>query len=119
MEPQPNFPSEAAFSSSSGGLRGRADWEPDEEWWWVLGYGLGSAVVVVLNLLLVCSVLRNAFLRKTNTHRFVWASLLHACPQFESLKSLLTFANVISKIFIHFSIVSIKIGLYRQMFLEL
>ncbi len=29
------------------------------------------------------------------------------------------FANVISKIFVHFSIVSIKIGLYGQMFLEL
>ena len=38
------------------------------EWYWVLCYGIGCVAVVVFNWLLICSVIKNAFLR-TNTHR--------------------------------------------------
>ena len=34
----------------------------DEEWWWVFSYGITVVVVVVANILLLISVLRNAFL---------------------------------------------------------
>ena len=40
----------------------------NEEWWWVFGYGITAVVVVILNLLLLISVCKNAFLR-SNTNR--------------------------------------------------
>ena len=40
----------------------------DEEWWWVFSYGITVVVVVVSNILVLISVLRNAFLH-TNANR--------------------------------------------------
>lgn len=40
----------------------------NEEWFWVLGYGSTSVLVIVSNTLMLCSIVKNAFLH-TNTHR--------------------------------------------------
>ena len=40
----------------------------NEEWFWVLGYGSTSVIVIVANTLMLCSIAKNAFLY-TNTHR--------------------------------------------------
>ena len=40
----------------------------NEEWFWVLGYGTVTVVVIVVNTLMLCSIVKNAFLH-TNTHR--------------------------------------------------
>ena len=40
----------------------------NEEWFWVLGYGTVSVLIIVVNTLSLCSIVKNAFLH-TNTHR--------------------------------------------------
>ena len=40
----------------------------NEEWFWVLGYGTTAVIVVVVNTLMLCSIVKNVFLH-TNTHR--------------------------------------------------
>ena len=42
----------------------------DAEWWWVFAYGIAAVVVIVLNMLAVCAVIKNAFLH-TNTNRSI------------------------------------------------
>ena len=41
----------------------------NEEWFWVLGYGTAAVVVIVANIMVLCSIGKNSFLH-TNTHRF-------------------------------------------------
>ena len=40
----------------------------NEEWFWVLGYGTVTVLIIVINTLALCSIVKNAFLH-TNTHR--------------------------------------------------
>lgn len=42
----------------------------NEEWFWVLGYGTVTVIVIVVNTLMLCSIVKNAFLH-TNTHRYI------------------------------------------------
>lgn len=39
-----------------------------EEWFWVFGYGTTSVLVIIANTMMLCSIIKNVFLR-TNTHR--------------------------------------------------
>ena len=40
----------------------------NEEWFWVFGYGTTSVLVIIANTMMLCSIIKNAFLH-TNTHR--------------------------------------------------
>ena len=40
----------------------------NEEWFWVFGYGTAAVIVIVANIMVLCSIGKNAFLH-TNTHR--------------------------------------------------
>ena len=40
----------------------------NEEWFWVFGYGTAAVLVIVANIMVLCSIGKNAFLH-TNTHR--------------------------------------------------
>ena len=40
-----------------------------EEWFWVFGYGTTSVLVIIANTMMLCSIIKNAFLH-TNTHRY-------------------------------------------------
>ena len=42
----------------------------NEEWFWVFGYGTTSVLVIIANTMMLCSIIKNAFLH-TNTHRYV------------------------------------------------
>lgn len=42
----------------------------DEEWWWVFCYGISVVLVVIANLLLLCSILKNSFLKTRNNGMF-------------------------------------------------
>lgn len=41
----------------------------NEEWFWVFGYGTTSVLVIIANTMMLCSIIKNAFLH-TNTHRY-------------------------------------------------
>ena len=40
----------------------------NEEWFWVFGYGTTAVLVIIANTMMLCSIIKNAFLH-TNTHR--------------------------------------------------
>lgn len=42
----------------------------NEEWFWVFGYGTTAVIVIVANTMMLCSIIKNAFLH-TNTHRTI------------------------------------------------
>nr|XP_040566724.1 uncharacterized protein LOC121116530 isoform X2 [Lepeophtheirus salmonis] len=55
-----------------------------EEWIWVCVYGISVVLVIILNVLMLCSFCKNGFLRTANTHRAI---------------AFLAFRNVIRSIF--------------------
>ena len=62
----------ASYTSSSGDEIGLGRGQFNEEWFWVFGYGTAAVLVIVANIMVLCSIGKNAFLH-TNTHRYLSA----------------------------------------------